>query len=197
LLKNHSSQGVWERGLLRIFILTNLLPNSWERAMMILGKWRSPVEDDLKKNVMTEYKAIVAKLSECHATVKELTPRHDVLAKLIETYGWQGEIEKLELDDDFTNNPDVSKSKGQKIAELSTNFFHKNNNQWTPLSELYLYLTDRGIRIGGKNPNSTLSAHLSNSNLFEGTRTKGWRLKPEHARIRTRLHEIGVNGGTQ
>jgi hypothetical protein len=152
--------------------------------MMILGKWRSPVENELKNTLLVEYKAIVAKLSECHGTIKHLTPRHDALAKLLETYGWAAEIEKLEADDDLKNNPEEAQSKGRKIEEWMYEFFSKNNNQWTKLSDLYVFLSEKGLRIGGKNPNSTLSAHLSNSQLFESDRMQGWRLKPEFVGVK-------------
>ena len=146
--------------------------------MLALVRWRSPVEEDFKKATLTEYKAIVAKLSEAHGIQKQLGPRHDVLAKLIEAYGWQAEIERLEPDDDMKGNPEGSKTKGLKIAEIVRDFFKKNNNQWTPASDLYVHLIGRGVSVGGKNPNSTLSAHLSNSEFFESDRAKGWRMKP-------------------
>ena len=147
---------------------------------MILRKWRSPVESELKRTILTEYKAIVAQISEAHSTIKHLTPRHDIIAKMIETYGWLAEIEKLGPDDDTKGNTEESRTKGAKIADFAKDFFANNRNQWTRLSDLFVYLTEQGINIGGKNPNSTLSAHLSNAGLFEGDRTKGWRLKSEH-----------------
>jgi hypothetical protein len=145
--------------------------------MMILGKWRSSVETDLKNTLLIEYKEIVAKISESHQTIKHLTPRHDALTKVLDAYGWLAEIEKLEADDDLAT--EGGKSKGKKIEELTRVFFEENNNQWTRLSDVYVYLSHKGLHIGGKNPNSLLSAHLSNSECFEGDRTKGWRMKPE------------------
>jgi hypothetical protein len=147
--------------------------------MMILGKWRSPVENELKNTLLVEYKAIVAAISEAQETVRHLSPRHDALAVLLKTYGWGGDIELLESDDDISLNPEGTKSKGKKIEDLLKVFFNSNNNQLTRLSDLYVYLSEKGVRIGGKNPNSTLSAHLSNSNCFESDRTRGWRLKPD------------------
>jgi hypothetical protein len=146
--------------------------------MMILGKWRSSVENVLKHTLLVEYKEIVAKISESQQAIKHLAPRQDALAKLLEAYGWLADIEKLEADDDLAT--ESGKSKGKKIEELTVLFFADNNNQWTRLSDVYVYLTEKGLYVGGKNPNSLLSAHLSNSELFEGDRTKGWRIKPEH-----------------
>lgn len=148
---------------------------------MVTVRWRSPVEDDFKTALLNEYKHVVAKLSEANSITKQLSPKHDSLAKLIETYGWLPEIEKLEPDDDIKGNPEAAKTKGLKIAQIAKEFFEANNNQWTPLSDLFVHMNGRGVRVGGKNPNSTLSAHLSNSEWFESDRTRGWRLKSEFA----------------
>jgi hypothetical protein len=135
------------------------------------------VEEDLKKTILTEYRSVVAQMQEARDTIAVLEPRFQVLAKLLETYGWQGDANAIGPDDDARSGTEESKTKGEKIAALSMEFFTNNRNQWTRLSDLYLYLTDKGLNIGGKNPSSTLSAHLSNSALFEGSRTRGWRLR--------------------
>jgi len=46
----------------------------------------------------------------------------------------------------------------------------------TPLGEIYDHLVKRGINIGGKTPKNTLSAVLSNSDLFEAHGRSGWTL---------------------
>jgi hypothetical protein len=46
-----------------------------------------------------------------------------------------------------------------------------------PTVELRLLLQDRGIEIGGKDPNSTLSARLSRAPLLYNHRGRGWWIK--------------------
>jgi uncharacterized protein involved in type VI secretion and phage assembly len=137
------------------------------------------VDDQFKKTTLEQYKFTVARISEAHEALKVLNPQFEALNKVIETFGWQGDVEHLEAGDDFKLKPDAARSKGQKIIELAAEFFNANNNQWTSLSDLYLYLIEKGVSIGGKNPNSNLSAHLSNSDQFTSERPKGWRMKPE------------------
>jgi hypothetical protein len=137
--------------------------------------------DELKKVTIAEFKWLHAKLAEAQEAIADISPRINALAGLVNTYGWGKEIEALQQDDDWRTYPDLAKPKGQKIADLCAGFFDKNGNQWTRLSDLYLYLTEKGIDVGGKTPNSTLSAHLSNSGRFEGNRARGWRLKPDTA----------------
>jgi hypothetical protein len=137
------------------------------------------MEDRLKETLLLEYKELVAKDSEAKGILGYVGPRIEAIAKLLITYGWDKEIEKLEIDDDMANNPAEAKTKSKKIEDLLKGFFSTNNNQWTRLSDLFVFLSSKGMRLGGKNPNSTLSAHLSNSECFESDRTRGWRLKPE------------------
>lgn len=158
---------------------TNSLQRPWEGGNDSFDKWKTPVTDDLKKNVITEFKHLHAQISDAQETVAALTPRLNALQGLINSYGWTKEVEEIEQADDWQKFPDLAKPKGQKIAEFCHTYFAENGNQWTRLSDLFIYLTEKGITIGGKNPNSTLSAHLSNSNRFEGERARGWRLKSE------------------
>jgi hypothetical protein len=151
---------------------------------MCLGKWSSPVEDELKKTILTEYKFVTGRISEAQEEVARLVPRMNSLTQLINIYGWTAEVERMEEGDDFKSHPEAAKTKGAKIAAVATKLFKENGNHWTRLTEIYLYLSENGIAIGGKNPNSTLSAHLSNSDRFEGDRAKGWRLKQEEASAR-------------
>ncbi len=145
--------------------------------MVLSAYWSDPMDDEFKKTTLEKYKFIVAKMSEAQDVLKFFQPQFEVLNKVIETFGWQSEVQSPEEGDDFQQKPDVARSKGEKIASLTSKFFQQNNNQWTSLSDLYLYLIGKGVAIGGKNPNSNLSAHLSNSDLFESDRAKGWRLK--------------------
>lgn len=138
--------------------------------------------DDLKKVTIAEFKWLHSQLAEAQEAIALINPRIQALTGLVKTYGWEREIEALQKDDDWQKYPDLAKPKGQKIADLCAEFYAQNGNLWTRLSDLYLYLSQKGIDVGGKNPNSTLSAHLSNSGRFEGDRAKGWRLKPTEAR---------------
>jgi hypothetical protein len=168
--------------------LPKFLHRSWERGRDSARKWDTPVTDDLKKTTIEEFKLLSVQISDAQELVAALTPRLNALQGVINTYGWSADVEQLEQADDWLKHPDLAKPKGQQIAGLCREFFANNGNTWSRLSELFVYLTSRGMTIGGKNPNSTLSAHLSNSGRFEGDRGKGWRLKPEF--MPTKLHTM-------
>lgn len=57
--------------------------------------------------------------------------------------------------------------------------FLRDRPGWHHASEIYEYVTSRGIEIGGKNPKSNLTAHMSSAGRFVSDRAKGWRLKTE------------------
>jgi hypothetical protein len=135
------------------------------------------MEDEFKKATISEFKALHSKLAEAQELIQDVTPRLNAVTGIVRTYGWEREIEQLAQDDDWQKFPDIAKRKGEKIALLCAEYLLENDNKPTRLSELYMFLTTRGMDVGGKNPNSTLSAHLSNSGHFEGDRAKGWRLK--------------------
>jgi hypothetical protein len=158
-------------------IFPNLLQEPWDGARDSLDRWKTPVTDELKKSTIAEFKYLWAQHSEATETLATIGPRLNALNTLIQTYGWNREVEEIEQADDWKGFPALAKSKGEKIAQLLTEYFSRNGNQWTRLSELFLHLASNGVMVGGKNPNSTLSAHLSNAGQFESDRSKGWRLK--------------------
>jgi hypothetical protein len=158
-------------------LLPSVLQKPWEPARDSLDRWKTPVTDELKKTTIAEFKYLMAQHSEAQEILASIGPRLTALSSVIQTYGWTREVEELEQADDWKSFPNLAKPKGEKIAQLLTDFFARNGNQWTRLSELFMYLASNGVMVGGKNPNSTLSAHLSNAGQFESERSKGWRLK--------------------
>jgi hypothetical protein len=170
------------------------LQRAWERGSDSLNRWNTPVTDDLKKNAIAEYKYLSAQTAEAQEVISAAQPRINSLWNLFATYGWTKEVEEIEQADDWPKFPDLAKPKGQKIAELCEEYYVANGNQWTRLSDLFMYLVSKGVMISGKNPNSTLSAHLSNSDRFESDRGKGWRLKGPLYAIKIKLM-TGNNSG--
>jgi hypothetical protein len=138
------------------------------------------VEDKLKEATIGQYKWTVTQIDDFKAAINALVPQRDTLAATIKAFGWDKDVDMVEAGDDFANFPDAAKTKAQQIEQVAKDLFTGNGNQWTRLGDIFLYLTGRGLKIGGRNTNSTLSAHLSNSDLFESDRTQGWRIKPEH-----------------
>ena len=72
--------------------------------------------------------------------------------------------------------PQVGKT--EMIANAVETFLRINPG-WHTASEIYDHLTARGIEVGGKNPKSNLTAHMSSAGRFVSDRAKGWRLKHE------------------
>jgi hypothetical protein len=161
----------------------NLLREPWERGRDSLDRWKTPVTDDLKKSTLAEVRCLALQHSEMTEGLSTISARLTALTNLVHTYGWSADLEQLEQADDWRGFPALAKPKGEKIAQLLTEYFTRNGNQWTRLSELFLHLANNGVMVGGKNTNSTLSAHLSNSGRFENDRSKGWRLKGDAQRL--------------
>jgi hypothetical protein len=162
-------------------ILPKYFPKSlqkpWGHARESLDRWKTPVTDELKKSTIAEFKYLWAQQAEATELLAAISPRLTALNNLIQTYGWAREVDEIEQADDWKAFPNLAKPKGEKIAQILTDYFTRNNNQWTRLSDLFLHLANNGVMVGGKNPNSTLSAHLFNAGYFESERSKGWRLK--------------------
>lgn len=68
--------------------------------------------------------------------------------------------------------------KTELIANAVEHYLRVNPG-WHHASEIYDFVTSQGIEIGGKNPKSNLTAHMSSAGRFVSDRTKGWRLKTE------------------
>ncbi|MFD0916847.1 hypothetical protein ACFQ14_10555 [Pseudahrensia aquimaris] len=130
--------------------------------------------NDFEEKMITEFRQLALKISEAQEIIQTLAPKHQKLADLIKTYGLDAQVDDL-LDD---ADPEKSQKKGAKIAHEVSLLFRANGNAWMRLSDIHDYLLANGIKIGGRNPNSNLSAHLSNAGGFEVQRAKGWRLEP-------------------
>jgi hypothetical protein len=135
-----------------------------------------PVAEEFKDAILKEYKVLASRLHEARGTIHALEPRRIELAKLIKVYGLEKEIEEFEKQDE---NSQEGLTLTERVIRASNKYFMDNNNHWTRLSDLYVYLAENGITVGGKNPNSTLSAHLAKAEHFENDRNRGWRIKPD------------------
>lgn len=133
-------------------------------------------EIDFEDRLMNEYRKLASQIVDAQAVLKELTPRLDKVFETIKAYGLEDRLNELTEEDDIANGAPAARKKGQRIEYEVGQILTENQNRWMKISEIYPRLLERGISIGGKNPNSNLSAHLSNSEAFEGSRTKGWRL---------------------
>ena len=142
-------------------------------------------EDGLKDQLVTEYRTLEIEaqeakesIVEAQAKLQEAARKMQALMTTIKQFGWEAELHSDEpLPALFDQAP---AKKGKQIADAAATFLRSYDNEWIPLSNIFVVLANQGIQIGGKNPASTLSAHLSNSGLFESDRSKGWRLKKEH-----------------
>lgn len=144
---------------------------------------RDPLEDQL----VTKYQELQIALQEANERLKdaqeiirELTPKLKSLEATIIRFGWYDRIgdntsEEIEGMAELIFGDE---GKGSRIAKAAKQYLRNHGNEWTRLSVLYSEISGYGIKIGGKNPSSTLSAHLSNSGWFESDRTKGWRILP-------------------
>ena len=136
--------------------------------------------EDFGERMMAEYRHLASQISEANDLMRRLQPRLDKLAAAIQAWGLDAELEKMEVGDDVKSGGDAAKSKGEMIAHATADLLLGGGNRWTKTSDIYWHLVNSGISIGGKNPNSTLSAHLSNSKMFLSDRIKGWCLNSEH-----------------
>ena len=134
---------------------------------------------NFEEQLMREYRDLAVQLSEARTLIGLLDPRFQKIAELIKAYGLEERLERQEPGDDPKSN--LLMSKGGAIAQAASDLLGANGNSWIKLSDLYSHLVAIGVYVGGKNPSSTLSAHLSNSKMFEGDRAKGWRLRPKFA----------------
>jgi hypothetical protein len=137
------------------------------------------MDEDFGMRAVKEYRQLAAQIQEASATMKALQPKLDRVAAVIQAYGLEAELDRLEPGDNWKAGDAASKSKGEQIANETARFLREGGNYWIRTSDIYSRLLECGISIGGKNPNSTLSAHLSNSKMFESDRARGWRLKPK------------------
>jgi len=76
----------------------------------------------------------------------------------------------------FARQSTQEPSTHQRILAETSGFLRIFDNRPVPLGKLYDHLLHRGITIGGKTPKNTLSAILSNSDLFEAHGRSGWTL---------------------
>lgn len=69
-------------------------------------------------------------------------------------------------------------NKTTRIADAVEAYLRKNPG-WQTAAEIYNALVAQGVEIGGQNPRSNLTAHMSSAGRFVSDRTRGWRLKGE------------------
>lgn len=130
-------------------------------------------QSEFEQNMITEFRQLAVKISEAQELIQELTPKHQQLAATLKAYGLDEQVNDV-LDDEIDTEP--AKKKGEKVATILRDYFIANHNTWTRLSELHDHLLHSGVAIGGRNPKSNLSAHLSNAGIFQVQRARGWRL---------------------
>ena len=70
------------------------------------------------------------------------------------------------------------RSKTEIIADAAEKFLRENQG-WRRATVIYDALSAQGIEIGGQNPKSNLTAHMSASGRFVSDRERGWRLKTD------------------
>ncbi len=133
--------------------------------------------DEFEERLITEHRRLASRISELSGELKELRPRFEKISEAIKAYGLEGRLDRPEQGDDLKADVEAAATKGQELSQAAAELIVENGNRWTKLSDIYEEIVRRGIAIGGRNPNSTLSAHLSNSKWFESDRAKGWRLK--------------------
>lgn len=75
--------------------------------------------------------------------------------------------------------PIRQKSEGRELVEEHTIEYLTGRTKPTPVREIYGMLTDRGVRIGGAQPTSNLSAILSKHPGIVSHGRKGWTLRKE------------------
>jgi hypothetical protein len=136
--------------------------------------------DDFGERMMAEFRQIALQISEANDIIRLLQPRLDKLTGMIQAYGLDAKLDKIKAGDDIKAGGEAVKSKGEIIAVAAAELLREGSNRWTKTSEIHWHLVNKGISIGGKNPHATLSAHLSNSKIFNSDRIKGWQLRPEH-----------------
>jgi hypothetical protein len=142
--------------------------------------------EKLRDELVNEYRKISIDIDEAKSKIRdlqtklqELSPELDQLYKTITQFGWLEYLDAEHPDDKPPTGLLGANKKGESIARAAETFLISGDNEWRTLAEIFEFVAEQGILIGGKNPTSTLSAHLSNANIFESDRSRGWRILKE------------------
>jgi hypothetical protein len=72
----------------------------------------------------------------------------------------------------------IARTKAEIISDAAEQYMHDHPG-WRSVQEIYDAITLMGIEIGGQNPKSNMTAHMSSSGRFVSSRLKGWKRKDD------------------